>query len=225
MIIDELITDRTQADVTRLLELRAIGYADMTAAEKAEYAASKGAYNYTDLNRVGNAMTYVKNLLDQIAADVADTYDDAVNVIVAYLHYDATYYDTSVLPNDLGVVLYVTPVDIEAVKTDWTQSMIAAKVTDAIHNAFSVLYIPNNLNKLRSCIPLTGAPSTPSMDNLTYRKANDIEKILQIIYDTAVQYREDKLNAIYAAEADAILRYTNTELNWIWSDEAFAGEF
>lgn len=225
MIIDDLITDRTQADVARVVALRAIGYDNMTAEEKAEYAASKGAYNYTDLNRVGNAIVYVKNLLDQIASDVSDTYDDSINVIISYLHYDATYYDTSVLPNDLRVVLYVTPVPIEAVKTDWTRAMIAARNTDSTNNAYSVQYIPNNLNILRACLPLTGAPSTPSMNNMTYKTANNIEKLLQIIYNTAVQYREDKLNAIYSAETEAILRYTNTELNWIWSDEAFAGEF
>lgn len=56
-IIDTLITDRTQSDVTRWRTLRDKGWAGMTADEKAEWSAGmKGAYNATDLNRVIAAM-------------------------------------------------------------------------------------------------------------------------------------------------------------------------
>lgn len=49
----EFITDRTPADVARAKTLAAKGWAGMTAAEQAEWSAGqKGAYNYTDLNRV-----------------------------------------------------------------------------------------------------------------------------------------------------------------------------
>lgn len=60
-IIDELITDRTQSDVTHWQELHDKGWAGMTDDEKAEWntAAMKGAYNYTDLNRVIAAMDYL----------------------------------------------------------------------------------------------------------------------------------------------------------------------
>ena len=63
-IIQELITDRTQADVTHWQELHDKGWAGMTDEEKAEWntAAMKGAYNYTDLNRVTEAMDYLNNL-------------------------------------------------------------------------------------------------------------------------------------------------------------------
>lgn len=51
-----LITDRTVADAQRKRELAAIGYDNMTADEKTEWNAGlKGAYKYTDLNRVGQA--------------------------------------------------------------------------------------------------------------------------------------------------------------------------
>ena len=64
-IIDELVTDRTKADVERvaLLEyLIATGHA--TAAEISEWMADlKGAYNASDLNRVGKAMQYINNRL------------------------------------------------------------------------------------------------------------------------------------------------------------------
>ena len=65
-IIDELITDRTQADVNRVRELALKGWANLTEGEKAEWnAGMKGAYNATDLNRVGNAVTYVAGRLEE----------------------------------------------------------------------------------------------------------------------------------------------------------------
>ena len=228
MIIDDLIYDRTQSDVERLKALRAIGYDNMTASEKTEYANSKGAYNYTDLNRIGQAMTYIKNLMDQIPIDLEDYFDLAVAAVLDSLDYDQSYYtpDDPILPISLKQIPYTTPVAIEAVKTDWANGMFAGLVTDAPNNTYSVLYILNNLNILRALLPLTGAPATPaSFDNLTYTSANAIERILKVIYDTAIQYQADKEAAIDAAEAEASAKYDNIQYNWIWSGEAYAGEF
>lgn len=59
-IIDTLVTDRTQADETRVEQLAAKGWARMTTAEREEWlAGQKGAYNATDLNRVGEAIQYI----------------------------------------------------------------------------------------------------------------------------------------------------------------------
>lgn len=54
----ELIVNRTKADVDRLNALKAKGWANLTDSEKAEWhgSAAKGAYNYTDLNRVEAAV-------------------------------------------------------------------------------------------------------------------------------------------------------------------------
>lgn len=67
MIIDELVTDRTQADVNRVSTLTAKWLdGTITNEEKAEWLAGmKGAYNFTDLNRVGRAVEFVGNLLFQ----------------------------------------------------------------------------------------------------------------------------------------------------------------
>ena len=63
-ILDSLITDRTQEDVQRWSALAAKGYSAMTEAEKAEWdAGMKGAYNYTDLNRVTACMEYINKRL------------------------------------------------------------------------------------------------------------------------------------------------------------------
>nr|DAG67333.1 MAG TPA: hypothetical protein [Caudoviricetes sp.] len=59
-IIVTLVTDRTQADVERVQALAAKGFAAMTAAEQAEWLAGmKGAYNASDMNRVGTALNYL----------------------------------------------------------------------------------------------------------------------------------------------------------------------
>lgn len=55
-----LITDRTAAEVARVQTLAAKNYVTMTDAEKAEWDADmKGAYNASDLNRVGAAVAYL----------------------------------------------------------------------------------------------------------------------------------------------------------------------
>lgn len=66
-IIVTLVTDRTQADVERVRELAAKGFAAMTAAEQAEWLAGmKGAYNASDMNRVGTALNYLAGRLGTI---------------------------------------------------------------------------------------------------------------------------------------------------------------
>lgn len=61
-----LITDRTQEDVERYAELKAKGLHGMTEAERAEWETHlKGAYNYTDMNRVESAVEYVANRLTE----------------------------------------------------------------------------------------------------------------------------------------------------------------
>lgn len=75
MITDTLITDRTQSDVDRVEELKAKWLnGTITAAEKTEWMAGlKGAYNYTDLNRVGTVVEYLANALNSSGRSVAVT--------------------------------------------------------------------------------------------------------------------------------------------------------
>lgn len=68
-IIDTLITDRTIADVEDVVQMYALGtelYLPENAAilEKFLQANLKGTYNYTDLNRVNEAMTYLDGILN-----------------------------------------------------------------------------------------------------------------------------------------------------------------
>lgn len=55
-----LITDRTREDAERVLALAAKGWAAMTAVERTEWSGKqKGAYNASDMNRVGAAVQYL----------------------------------------------------------------------------------------------------------------------------------------------------------------------
>lgn len=60
-----LILDRTRADVEEIRLLVARGWDKLTVEEQAAWlnGSYKGAYNYTDLNRVGAAVNYVAELL------------------------------------------------------------------------------------------------------------------------------------------------------------------
>ena len=61
-----LITDRTQSDVSYVARLAAKGWSGMTEDERSQWLIGlKGAYNATDLNRVGNAVTYVAGRLEE----------------------------------------------------------------------------------------------------------------------------------------------------------------
>ena len=68
-----LITDRTQADFERWKYLRDKGFAKMTESERTEWLADdlKGAYHKGDLNRVGEALNYLR---DRLAAAGYITY-------------------------------------------------------------------------------------------------------------------------------------------------------
>lgn len=77
--MQNLITDRTASDVERVNELMAKAWQDMTEAERAEWLAPmKGAYNYTDLNRVGVALNYVRDRL----VDTLYLYEGAFEAVV-----------------------------------------------------------------------------------------------------------------------------------------------
>lgn len=71
-VIETLIYDRTQSDVDRVFTLKnkilTQGLSSLTTEELTEYMVGmKGAYNYTDLNRVGQAISYLIERLKELA--------------------------------------------------------------------------------------------------------------------------------------------------------------
>ena len=75
-VIDELITDRTLADVETALLYRSKWLANtITAAEKREWAQGmKGAWNPSDSNRVGQAIVYIENRFTAAGYDLGTAY-------------------------------------------------------------------------------------------------------------------------------------------------------
>ncbi len=71
-VIDTLITDRTTADVAALMALYSKPKAQWTAEEWSGFlrANHRGAYNASDLNRVGEAMKYVAAVLNSYGYSV-----------------------------------------------------------------------------------------------------------------------------------------------------------
>ena len=66
MSLEHLIVDRTGQDVDRVKALAEKAWQDMTAEERTEWLSHmKGAYNYTDFNRVEEAVAYVAMRLQE----------------------------------------------------------------------------------------------------------------------------------------------------------------
>ena len=66
MNLEHLITNRVAQDVDRVKLLAEKAWQDMTSEERAEWLSPmKGSYNYTDLNRVEAAVTYVAERLNE----------------------------------------------------------------------------------------------------------------------------------------------------------------
>lgn len=188
-VIDELIYDRTQADVDRVFTLKSKiltgGLSALTSEELSEYMAGmKGAYNYTDMNRVGQAVAYIAErmtaLPDELAAYRAEKGVD-----------DDPIYE---VPYDPSTV-------VVAAKTNWAMG-------DTPTQALAKAYL-NNLVVLRKQLTLPAeAPVVPStLDKLTYVVANDIEYLLYLIDRQLTEVENDlysKIDLTVAAYA-----YTN----------------
>lgn len=172
-VIDTLIFDRTQADVAHLAaqkeKILVNGWNSLTAAEQAEWLAGmRGAYNYTDMNRVGSAVSYIASRFIDIPVELA------------------AYRAEKGVAND---AIYEVPYNPAAVvvspKTNWT-------VADTPTDIDAVAYL-NDLAVLRSIIPLpTDTPAVPStLTLLTFETANDIERLLYVIHAelTAIEAR------------------------------------
>lgn len=78
-VVLDLITDRTQADVSRAKTLASKIWTKMTDEEKSEFLSNmKGAYNASDFNRVEEAVSYIANRLIQAGYEPYDTLGEKV---------------------------------------------------------------------------------------------------------------------------------------------------
>ena len=142
-----LITDRSANDVARWRELRNKGWEKMTAVEQSEWRTSmKGAYNSSDLNRVGAALNFVRDRLAEFGYLPAGAFTARVDwnegeiptaaEVTNYLSYVSTVRESFVrlpttppVPADARRLTYREANDIEQIILDVNtliSNMIAA---------------------------------------------------------------------------------------------------
>ena len=214
-VLDTMVTDRTEQDVTRLKQLLSIGWQNMTENQRAEFTGGtsalkdandqdlydsnneqlyvlggypKGAYNYTDLNRVETAVDYVATELVQADTDIRQY---ATDMGVAWDSAFEVPYD----PSDYSLT----------VKTDWDE--------EDIPSATQMARYIGNLILIRDAIQDASNAWIPdSMNMIDYQIANDIEKLL-IDVDVAV--------ALLVATKEGLIR---SALAVNYSGEIYSGE-
>ena len=181
-IIDNLITDRSQSDVDALRALLARGKAKWTAEELAEFnlSRSKGSYNYTDLNRVTQAMDYINEQL--VGYGYATGYQKIKiprkgsgklpegYTELEYIQSSGTQYiDTGFKPNqDTRVVINVTDVSAPS----GTASLFGGRTTNGVSSfsmwAFSsVVRTDYGANILKTTQPYATVQSIDKNKNIT----------------------------------------------------------
>jgi tetratricopeptide (TPR) repeat protein len=169
----EMITDRSLSDVEIAKSLIKKGLQSMTESEKQAFLLGlKGAYNYTDVNRVEGAIKYLCERL-YLLPDELKEYADELGV--KWLELLDVPYDAKAYKN------VVT-------KENWSRQDIWIKEERDryIENVFLVLDALN--------IDISNVPNT--MDKLNYSGANEIEKSLETFNVKLIELEEEKRKLI-----------------------------
>lgn len=127
-----LITNRTQADVDRVAQLAArVSAGTATEAEKTEWASDlKGAYNASDLNRVGAAVAYVAGRLNGYgyAVTVNPKQDWTVSDIPTAGQMAAYLQDVAALRGAIAVMASTPPTPDSANGLTWQEANDIEKI-------------------------------------------------------------------------------------------------
>lgn len=151
----EMITDRTMSDVELVKSLVKKGLKRMTDDERRSFLSGmKGAYNYTDFNRVESVVKYLSDRLVEVPVEIEDLRKEL----------DIACDSAFSIPYD--------PSDYENinVKTDWDVSNTLTE-TDRARYIGNIEHIALSLTDLPESFPR-------SLDGLTYSGANAIEQLL-----------------------------------------------
>lgn len=191
-IISSLIYDRKISDYLKIRRLNSLGWGAMSQEEKNFYLQDgllncldgqllcldgaiyilgedmKGAYNARDLNRVGEAVDFLQDLLNGVQQRLDDYRDE--NGVGSDPLFNTTW-------NELSLT----------VKVDWDIDDIPSleQMTDYL----------NNVKAVTACIPVSRTLPN-SMNNLNVRYANGIEKALFDEYNEAVSFEAGKRTLI-----------------------------
>lgn len=179
MIIDEMITDRTQADVDEVYTLKSMfqvvdsvgayiliktlgtKYLVFTGTQSQldKYMGGlKGCINYTDLNRIGNAIRYLKVWFNSLG-----------------------FY-----PNIIG-------------KNDWDRTIDHIEQTDA-NNLITDLQTIKALSGVATLLP-------DSLDGWTFETANNVEKMIVDSYNEITRRHAEHLHSgtSYSGVTDGVI--------------------
>lgn len=122
----QLITDRVQADVDRVAQLTGrVSAGTATAAERTAWATDlKGAYNASDLNRVGTAVAYVAERLNGYgyAVTVNPKQDWTVSDIPTAGQMAAYLRDVAALRGAIAVMASTPPTPDSASGLTWQEA-------------------------------------------------------------------------------------------------------
>lgn len=183
-IIDNLVYDRTQADVDRVFTLKnkilTEGLSSLSAEEKTEYMdGMKGAYNYGDMNRVGQAVAYIANRMTSLPGQLA-----------------AYRAEKGVADDPIYLVPYDPASVVVTAKSNWVMGDTPTQTQERAYL--------NDLTTLRKQLTLpSDTPVVPTtLDKLTYSIANNIEYLLYVI-DTTLTEVETELYSKIDRTVDA----------------------
>ena len=215
-VIDDLIYDRTQEDVDRVKELKekilTAGLSSLTSDERSEYMAGmKGAYNASDLNRVGQAVRYIASNIRAKQLNLANYRLD--KNVASDTPFDCFYPVKVLISGEPGwgenIPLQSYPTTYMVIgKQSWTISNVPSKEQIVDYLADLVL--------LRQLLPVPeDAPEVPvDLDGLTYVTANKIEYLLFLCWQAAIEIELDDFEARINRAADAFM----------YAAEAYCGE-
>lgn len=154
-IIDTLITDRTSADVQAVKNLNAVDMSTWSVAEVTAYLADmKGAYNASDLNRVGQACAYLYDVMTAMGYDVPNytalktdwvisdvpTQAQMATYITTVAALKALWSAIQTIPSTMDALTYQGANDIEKLLVeveDISQRIQAIYIKSGAWNAFS----------------------------------------------------------------------------------------
>ena len=175
-VIDTLVFNRTQADVDRVFILKnkilTGGLTALSDEEKTEYMAGmKGAYNYQDMNRVGQAVAYIANRMTSIPNEL-----------------DAYRAEKGVADDPIYHVPYNPSSVVVSAKTNWAMGDIPTQS--------QVSTYLQNLTVLRRQLTLPeDTPEVPtSLNSLTFQIFFFIDPATSEIYTTLI----DVTNELYS---------------------------
>lgn len=159
----KMITDRSLSDVEYVKTLLRKGYQNMTDEERQNFLIGlKGAYNYTDFNRIESVVGYLAEILSEIAEEVTN-YADELGV----------FWDE----NAFGFYYNKEDAQNIQVKTDW-------KYWDIITEADRKRYI-DNIQTIIKAFVIDRSDVPLSLKGIDYKGANAIERCLENIDENA----------------------------------------